>query len=226
MKNIFLALLFIILTVSCKEEKTNSIVIKEENKFNQDLANELEEIRQTDQFAADIARDEYEKLSEQEWKTIQDSIHLENQKRIKEISEQYGFVGHDLVGERGSQSFWLVVQHADNNPEFQKKILEKMKIQVLNENADPVSFGLLTDRVKLNTGQKQVYGSQVTYNWEICQAIPRDLADRENVNKRRSEIGLEPIEEYLNRLSEMHYKMNETIFKKNGLNGPTLYKTE
>ncbi|WP_144963005.1 hypothetical protein [Gillisia sp. Hel_I_86] len=83
MKNIFFALLFIILTVSYKEEKTNSIVVKEEKKFNQDLANELEEIRQTDQFAADIARDEYENLSEQEWKTMQDSIHLENQKRIK-----------------------------------------------------------------------------------------------------------------------------------------------
>ena len=91
MKNIFFVLLFIILTVSCKEEKTNSIVVKEENKFNQDLANELEEIRQTDQFAADIARDEYEKLSEKEWKTIQDSLHLENQKRIKEngVSDHY-----------------------------------------------------------------------------------------------------------------------------------------
>ncbi len=131
--------------MSCKEEKTNSLVVEEENKFNQNLANELEEIRETDQFAADIARGDYEKLSEQEWKTNKDSLHKKNQKRITEIFDQYGYVGYDLVGERGSQSFWLVVQHADNNPEFQKKILKKMKFEVLNDNADPASFGLLID---------------------------------------------------------------------------------
>lgn len=226
MKNIYYVLFFVILTVSCKEEKTNFLVVEEENKFNQDLANELEEIRELDQFAADIARGEYEKLSEEEWKIIQDSIHKENQKRIKEIFDQYGYVGYDLAGERGSQSFWLVVQHADNNPEFQKKILEKMKVEVLNDNVDAASFGLLIDRVKLNTGQKQVYGTQVAYNWEICQAFPRDLKDSINVNKRRNEIGLNPIEEYLNRMSEMHYRINKSIFQEKGLNGPTLYKTD
>nr|WP_185739487.1 DUF6624 domain-containing protein [Gramella sp. Hel_I_59] len=101
-----------------------------------------------------------------------------------------------------------------------------MKVEVEKGNADANSYGLLVDRVRLNSGKKQLYGTQVDYNWKICQAYPKELKDSSSVNERREKIGLKPLEEYLNEMSELHYKMNEQGFKQIGLKGPTLYLTK
>ena len=85
------------------------------------------------------------------------------------------------------------------------------------------NYGLLTDRVKINTGEKQIYGTQVTYN-SFGQAYPKNLADSMNVNKLRAEVGLEPIEEYLNNMTQMHFEMNKKYLESKGITAPILYK--
>ena len=101
-----------------------------------------------------------------------------------------------------------------------------MKSEVDKGNAKPSNYGLLVDRVMLNIGKQQVYGTQVDYNMETGQAFPRDLKDRAEVNKRKKSIGLEPIEEYLNGMSEMHFEMNKEGYLKKGIREPKLYKVE
>src|SRR5690606_23613838 len=137
----------------------------------------------------------------EKWEVFKDSVYSKNQKRAKEILDKYGFVGFDLAGENGSKNFWLIVQHSDHNPEFQKEVLAEMKKEVEKQNANSRNYGLLVDRVNLNTGNAQIYGTQVTYNMNNGQAYPKKLTDSLNVNKRRKSIGLEPLEEYLNRMS-------------------------
>ncbi|MFT5242220.1 MAG: hypothetical protein ACJA1H_000393 [Glaciecola sp.] len=104
-----------------------------------------------------------------------------------------------------------MVQHCDHNPTFQKKVLENMKIEVDNKNADPGNYGLLEDRINSNTGNAQIYGTQVTYNFntDTGQAYPKTLEDSVNVNKKRKPIGLEPLEVYLNEMTKMHYEVNK-----------------
>lgn len=179
---------------------------------------------EVDQVAAYIPQGKYQEMTDEEWKFFKDSVFTTHQKRLKQIYDKYGFVGFDLAGEEGSRNFWLMVQHSDHNPDFQKKVLEKMKIEVDKGNAIPSNYGLLVDRVKLNTGEKQVFGTQVTYNMETGQAYPRDLEDSLNVNKRRKSVGLEPIEEYLNQMTEMHFEMNKEIYLKKGVTKPKLYE--
>ena len=43
------------------------------------------------------------------------------------------------------------------------------------------------------------------------------------MNKRRKSIGLEPIEIYLNGMSEMHFEMNKENMLKRGITEPKLY---
>lgn len=217
-------LILAILIIGCKEDKKQ--LTSNQTKFNQELAKELRRIAEIDQIAAYIPQGEYKKLSQEEWNEFKDSVFTTHQKRIEEIFNEYGFVGYDLVGEKGSQDFWLVVQHSDHNPEFQKKVLEKMKQEVDQGNADSKSYALLVDRVKLNTGQRQIYGTQVDYNFKLAQAYPKKLADSLNVNQRRKSVGLEPIEVYLNRMSEMHFEMNKEGYIKNGINQPKLYEVD
>jgi hypothetical protein len=162
--------------------------------FNQDLVDELAKMYAMDQLAASNAYppENYSHLSQEEWSAFKDSVYTTHQKRVKEIVDQYGFAGFDLVGERGSSYFWVMVQLSDHNPEFQLEVLGKMKIEVDKENADSRNYGLLLNRVKLNTGQAQIHGTQVDYNKEICQAFLKNLADSLNVNQRPKEIGLQP----------------------------------
>lgn len=221
-------LLIGLLAFGCKPNTATNELAEKKVVFNQALADELSKMEVIDQLAAANAypTESYSHLTQDEWESFKDSVYLTNQKRVKEIFEEYGFAGFDLVGKEGSSNFWLIVQHSDHNPEFQKEVLEQMKIEISKGNASSRNYGLLVDRVNLNTGQPQIYGTQVDYNMEICQAFPKNLADSINVNKRRKEIGLQPIEEYLNDMAKMNFEMNKEFYLKKGVTKPKLYEVQ
>lgn len=210
----------------CTEKASDKKKIPEKVEFNQALAEELKKMAEVDQIAAYIPQGEYEDMSDEEWNAFKDSVFTIHQKRIQQIFDAHGFVGFDLAGEEGSQNFWLMVQHSDHNPDFQKEVLEKMKTEVDKGNATPANYGLLVDRVKLNTGEAQIYGTQVGYNLDIAQAFPKNLADSSTVNQRRKSIGLEPLEKYLNDMSKANFQMNKEFYLNKGITEPKLYKTE
>ncbi|MDF0706458.1 MAG: DUF6624 domain-containing protein [Bacteroidota bacterium] len=226
MKIHYYALFFCLLIASCKGKSSAEIEKEEKVVFDQSLADELERMAEVDQIAAYIPQGKYTEMSQEEWKSFKDSVFTTHQKRLTQIFDKHGFVGFDLAGENGSNNFWLMVQHSDHAPDFQKKVLQQMKIAVDHNNASPSNYGLLVDRVNLNTGLPQVYGTQVDYRFDVCQAFPKNLKDSANVNQRRSEIGLPPLEEYLNRMSKMHFEINKKIFLDKGIKGPKLYEID
>ncbi|HVS90827.1 MAG TPA: DUF6624 domain-containing protein [Mucilaginibacter sp.] len=193
--------------------------------FNQPLADSLAKWVIIDQTAAYIPQGNFRKLSKQQWEHYKDSVFSVHKLLLEEIFKKYGFPGYDLVGKQGSNNFWLMVQHCDKTPEFQLEVLEAMKAELKKNNADSKNFAYLTDRVNLNTGKKQLYGTQVTYRLDSCQAIPKPLADSLNVNIRRKDVGLEPIENYLNMMSQMHFEMNKAVYEARGIHHPKLLKT-
>ena len=226
MKKILGIIIIGITLFGCKEKTSEKKEIQKKVEFNQNLADELKKMAEIDQIAAYIPQGKYKELTSEQWNSFKDSVFTTHQKRLKEIFDKYGFVGFDLAGEEGSQNFWLMVQHSDHNPNFQKEVLEKMKVQVEKQNAEPSNYGLLVDRVNLNTGKPQIYGTQDDYNFDIAQAFPKNLADSANVNERRKSIGLEPIEEYLNQMTLMNFEMNKKLYLEKGITEPKLYKVE
>lgn len=156
-------------------------------------------------------------------KQFQDSVFTSHYTRLQKILSDYGYPGFDLVGKQGSRDFWLLVQHLDKWPDFQQNVLDAMKKQVLKKNASTGDYAYLTDRVRLNTNRNQLYGTQVSYNTDSCQAVPRPTENSEFLNKRRKEVGLDSIEEYLNKMSELHFRMNKDNYEKSGIKGPKLY---
>ncbi|MEO0404499.1 MAG: DUF6624 domain-containing protein [Bacteroidota bacterium] len=223
MKNILGIFLLIVLTCGCGETTPVENSIEEKVKFDQSLADELKSMAEMDQIAAYMPQGKYQEMSLDEWNSFKDSVFTTHQKRLKQIFDQYGFVGFDLAGQDGSRNFWLMVQHSDHDPEFQTEVLEKMKIEVDKGNAIPSNYGLLVDRVNLNTGKKQVYGTQVRYNKTTGQAYPKPLRDSTTVNERRASIGLESIQEYLNSMTEMNFEMNKDNYLKKGVTEPQFY---
>ena len=187
------------------------------------LADTLAKMVVTDQQAAGLPPKGLTFDSPQ-WQHFKDSVFTSHHKRLEKMLDSYGYPGSDMVGEQGAHHFWLLVQHLDKWPAFQQQVIKAMEQQVANKNASPKDLAYLTDRVRLNTGGKQVYGTQVTYNIDSCQAIPKPLEDPASVNERRKAAGLEPLENYLNMMSENHFQMNREMYEKKGIKGPKLYE--
>jgi len=126
-------------------------------------------------------------------KTIKetDSVNL---KKIEGIIEKYGWPGPDVIGEQGSITLWLVIQHSDL--QTQEKYLPIMREAVKNGKVSASHLAYLEDRVALRQGKRQIYGSQIGTDpdTKICYISP--LEDPDSVDIRRADVGLPPIAEY------------------------------
>ncbi|GIV28550.1 MAG: hypothetical protein KatS3mg027_2364 [Bacteroidia bacterium] len=124
---------------------------------------------------------------------------------LKKILKKVGFPGYSKVGMVGSQNFWILVQHQDKHINFQKKVLKKMKKEVKRNNASPNLYAYLYDRVMVNTGKKQMYGTQMRLNKDSTSYEPYPLKYPDKVNELRREVGLPPIEEYIKQMNQIYY---------------------
>ncbi|WP_431609753.1 DUF6624 domain-containing protein [Chryseobacterium sp. 'Rf worker isolate 10'] len=128
------------------------------------------------------------------WKIAmqKDSINL---LKVKKILDEKGWVGKDKVGAQANSAIFLVIQHSDL--ETQKKYLPMMKEAVAKGNASSGSLALLIDRIEIREGRKQIYGSQIGINQNNKTYYVLPLIDPDNVDKRRTEVGLGPISDYV-----------------------------
>ncbi|MBO0697962.1 MAG: hypothetical protein J2P46_06195 [Zavarzinella sp.] len=125
-----------------------------------------------------------------------------NREWLKGVVEKKGWPVRTLVGFDGEDAAWLMVQHADPDPAFQKQALKLLEAAVKENEARPIHVAYLTDRVQTGEGKKQIYGTQFTLKDGKLQAQP--IEDEANVDKRRAELGMVPLAEY-RKLMEQAY---------------------
>lgn len=128
------------------------------------------------------------------WKIIneKDSINLI---KVCKILDERGWLGPDVVGRQGSSAIFLVIQHSELA--VQEKYLPLMRDAVKNKNAQGSSLALLEDRVALRQGKRQIYGSQIGRDESTGKHYVLPLDDPDNVDKRRAEVGLPPLADYV-----------------------------
>lgn len=122
----------------------------------------------------------------------QDSINLF---KVEKILEEHGWLGYNLIGRQANKTLFLVIQHSDIKT--QEKYLPMLREAVKNGDAAPGDLALLEDRVALQQGKKQIYGSQIGTDEETGEYYVLPLEDPDNVNERRAEVGLSPIQDYI-----------------------------
>lgn len=142
--------------------------------------------------------------------------------RCKELFDRFGYLGRDLVGERASDAFWLLVQHSDEDPEFQGRVAEAMRAVVLRGDAKAQHLAYLTDRVRANTGRLQVYGTQMRDAPGGAWPRPKPIEDPAEVDARRGAIGMEPLWKYVNGMIQLHFEMNAKLLRARGIDAPPL----
>ena len=123
-------------------------------------------------------------------------VDLANTRRMHQIIARHSWPGKTIVGPNGEQAAWLLIQHADHDPAFQKDCLALLEKTVKEDNSENSLFAYLADRVRVNAGLPQIYGTQFRGNFQ-----PFTIENEEQVDERRIKAGLVPLAEYLDQVS-------------------------
>lgn len=118
-----------------------------------------------------------------------------NQQIVASIIEHCGFPTIQEHGYTSVQAVFLVIQHAGKN--YRVKYFPLVQQAVERGDLQASIVALMEDRMLMDQGKKQKYGSQVikqmgSDKWEV-----HPIEDPANVNRRRAQVGLEPLEDYL-----------------------------
>ena len=112
-----------------------------------------------------------------------------NQELVISIIEKCGMPTLKEVGQRRMDAVWLGLQHSTE--EIRKKYFPQIEKAVKNGDLSTSQYALMKDRMLMDEGKPQIYGSQIE-NGKLYK-----LENPETVNERRKKMGMEPIEDYL-----------------------------
>jgi uncharacterized protein DUF6624 len=122
--------------------------------------------------------------------------------RLRQIVAESGWPTHDAVGRDGGTAAWLIAQHADFDVAFQQQALALLRQRAADGQASGREVAYLEDRVAVNLGKPQVYGTQIRCRDGIpAPATP--IIDAERVDDVRAAVGLGPLAEYYQELAMM-----------------------
>ncbi|NJB70054.1 hypothetical protein GGR42_000516 [Saonia flava] len=118
-------------------------------------------------------------------------------------------MGEDAIGFEGSLTLCNVIQHSDN--EVRIKYLPMMREAVKQGKLQARYLVRAEDRIATEHGELQIYGGQMKYYQETKSFNVWPVYDPINIDKRRAEIGLEPIAEHLKNRFNFTWNLEEQI---------------
>lgn len=142
-------------------------------------------------------------------------------KCFNKLVHKYGFPTPSMVGQTAAISAFYIIQHSIIKDKYYYMVKEAY------ENGDywPEYYALITDRWRIQNGKIQIYGTQLSSerNSEGEQGayILDPVEDFKNVNKRRLELGMPTVEEYVKKMKgiipkDYYNDINEENTKING----------
>jgi hypothetical protein len=122
------------------------------------------------------------------------AVHKRNAARLSEIIDAHGWPDRALVGEDGAHAAWLILQHAINTPMLQRRGLQLLRQAAAARQIPAWQPAFLEDRIRVLEGRPQLFGSQ--FDWDEDGLMsPCPIEDVAAVDARRSDVGLEPLDE-------------------------------
>ena len=137
--------------------------------MNKELTNKINTMAEVDQDARFNANNKFIVYSI-------DSVH---ETKLKEIVKENGYPTKEMIGEEGMEKLWLLVQHVEFNTALQEGFLN-------NCDFNPREHMFLYDRIKINQGLDQKFGTQFV-----------KIIDLEKSNNERVKGGWVTVEDYI-----------------------------
>lgn len=173
-----------------------------EANFDKPLRRKLQMIEKTDQevrliYLSAHNRQPHDSIAEAEALREMQRVDKINQEQICKILDTRGLVGKDKVGD-AIGTFWMVIQHA--GVDIQKKYLSLFQEAANKGDISKEGIAMMEDRINMFEGRPQKYGSQIVED-EQGQQVIYQLLDASKVDEWRSEMGMEPLDDYLKKMN-------------------------
>lgn len=129
------------------------------------------------------------------------SIDSKDKADLKDLLKIYDWFRISIFGKDADGQAWVIVQHADLDPNFQKEVLKILEPLYPIGETSPANYAYLYDRVAAswNDTSKQTlqrYGTQGSCTGPGTWA-PIPMEDPDHVDERRAKMGLSSMAEYL-----------------------------
>ena len=209
----YILILALLLTISCSN-KNKSERISKTTENQENLIAILDTIWKTEQRPITL-RDSLMKIhgadSElvKEQQAIYQKNHMVNERKVKHLLDTYGWPTKEKAGERGNWTICNVLQHSDNSVRLH--YLPMMREAVKEEKLEPRFLVRAEDRIATEKGELQIYGGQMKYYPETKSFNLWPVFDPKNIDKRRTEIGLDSIAIFLRNRFDFEWNLEEQI---------------
>ena len=140
---------------------------------------------------------------------IIDENHAINEKKVRKILDNDGWPTKKMSGERGNWTICNVIQHSEN--EVRIHYLPMMRQAVKDKKLEPRFLVRAEDRIATERGDLQIYGGQMKYYPETKSFNLWPVFEPENIDKRRTAIGLDSIAIFLKNRFDFDWNLEEQI---------------
>ena len=122
---------------------------------------------------------------------------LDNRNRVWAIKvlDEYGWPSEpEFTDDKVANTLFLVIQHG--GLALQQRYYPLLQHAVANAELEAAELAYLTDRMLVSQGKTQRYGTQINIEGnQPARLYP--IEEPESVDKRRAQVGLSPLQEYV-----------------------------
>lgn len=130
------------------------------------------------------------------------TIDKQNTFKLKALLSDRTWFTKSEVGEDGMSAAFLIVQHSADY-KFKEKMLPLLKQSYTNgEGITGQQVALLTDRIRINKGEKQLYGTQADIS--TGKVIFEPITNPDTVDSRRARMKMPSLAFYKKLLEKMY----------------------
>jgi hypothetical protein len=116
--------------------------------------------------------------------------------KVKKILDTHGWLSKEVVGDKANSALFLVIQHAGRKT--WEKYVPMMREAVKNQTASAADLAKLEDRLALEQGKKQLYGTQLGHDEATNRYYVFPIDDPDHIDARRKAMRLDSMHRYLN----------------------------
>jgi len=187
------------LTADEVKQFTDQIEANTARPFNQKLSDQLNKLaaKQEQRVENNVADN---KSGDTILKTLRTSRE-QNTGELCSIIKQFGWPTRDLVGDEGARSAFFLLRNSAS-ADLQRDLLPVIIAGVKRGEISKASFAAYIDRLRVNAGLKQIFGTQATILNDFLVLFP--VTDEPHVDARRKEFELPPLKEYLRGLEHLY----------------------
>lgn len=132
-------------------------------------------------------------------------FNAENFREMNQLLEEYGWPKYSDVDDLAADAPLLIINHHESE-EIRMKYLDQIREACLANEGSCMEYAKIHDRILVNTNRPQTYGMQFKFN-RSGALEPFPIENPQTVDRRRKEIGLEPLAVYLKRKINYDWKV-------------------